>query len=490
MTLLVSLLMTGLIIACGAYFHSRRQQSLLKNQSISMKARLHEAEQLSEQLQAEIATLQDKLRHTIEDPVTHVLGRQIFEDRLAQSIKEGKRHQLSLGVLFIDIDDFKTINHALGKDMGDELLREVAKRIKTSIRQVDSVSRFSKDTFVVLLSQLSKPETAVIVVQRILRALNDVFQIQDREIYITACIGIVLFPNDGDDVVTLLERGNHALSLAKKNAKHTYQFYQPEMQVNSQRELTLHTGINRESIFQELSLCYQPIVDVQKNVMAGVEAKLQWTHPTLGLIDADEVFNLALKQHKLNEISEWMFRTACQQFLKWRVLGLGPAFLSVPVFIKQLENSHFIYRTSQLLQELAFDPDWLVFDIENNGEVASFDVLEKAFNMLSYLGIRVSINHVDSQALSLRYLKNFPIQYLKLEQSLIDDLEMNPKSLALMKAMRFLADSLSMQLIVQGVESKQQLEILKEAGFTLMEGGLLGPPMFANQFTEKMLTAV
>ena len=474
MTLLMSLLVISFTLLGVAYLNSKRLLSLFKKKSNELTASLKQA-------QEEVIVLQHKLHNTLEDPVTHLLGRQLFEDRLSQSIKEGERYQFTMGVLFVDIDDFKTINQVLGKDVGDALLCEIAGRIQASIRKVDSASRFSDDMFAVLLSQLSKPEMAAIVAQRILQALNDPIQIGEQEIYATVSIGISIFPTDGEDVTTLLQRGSQALTLAKKQAKHSYQFYQEQMHENSERALMLHTSVSRESILNELSLYYVPVKEVAKNRIAGVEAHLHWVHPTLGLIQPHEIFNLAVKQNKLNDITEWMLHAACQAFLHYRAVNADAVILSVAVSIKQLESSRFIYRISQVLQDLSFNPEWLVLEIQNSEYPCSLDVLEKAFNMLQYLRIKVAINHFSSDAFSLRYLKNFPVQYLKLGPLLIDDMGTNTRSFALVKAVIFMAKSLSMDVIIHGVESEQQLGLLRELGCTLMAGPLLGKPLSETQ---------
>ena len=289
----------------------------------------------------------------------------------------------------------------------------------------------------------------------------------------TACIGVALSPTDGQDVTTLLERAHHALSLAKKSEKHSYQFYREEMHVNNQRELTLHTDISRETVFQELSLYYQPIMDIEKSSIAGVETKMRWNHPELGVIESTELYQLAIKQHKLNSFTEWMLRTACLKYQQWQSSDFSPAFLSLPISFKQLESSHFIYRISQILQALDFNPECLVFDIQDSDYSGSFDILEKGFNMLHYLRIKIALDHFGSDIISLRYLKNFPISYLKIDESLVANLEAEPTSLALIKSLLFLAKNLSMEVIIQGVTSKQQLEVLKDLGCTLMGGPLL-----------------
>ena len=390
----------------------------------------------------------------------------------------------------MDIDDFKVINDALSYEIGDALLSDVAGRLQTCIRQVDSISRFTKDTFVILLTQLAKPETAAVVAQRILQSLAQPFQINEHELYITACIGIAIYPVDGPDATTLLRSADQALHLAKEKGNHTYQFYQEKLHAKSQRELMLSTSLNRETIFQEFVLYFQPIFNVESNSIICMDALLHWQHPELGLIAPQELFNYMEKQRKLNSISEWLLQMACKQFLHWRSLEFRPDFICLPLTIKQLENSHFIYRISQILQELNFEPTWLLLEIQESATPFDANGLEKSLNMLSYLGIKIAIDQFGSGVFSLNHLKQFSVNYLKLAPFLIENIETDQQAIAIIKSILFLAKNLSMHVIAQGVESDQQMQKLKELGCTLMQGLRLGAPLSESEIEKKMVAPV
>ena len=447
---------------------------------------LHESQQSVQALQKQVQELETKLQHTVEDPITHVLGQQLFEDRLSHALRESERYQLNLGVMFVDVDDFNMINHTWGADIGNLLLQEVAKRLQASIRQVDSISRFNKDTFVLLLTQLAKPETAAIVAQRILQTMGQIFQIAGHEFSLTVSIGIALYPSDGNDAQTLLRSASHAMHLAKENSHQSYQFYQREMYENSQRELLLLAGINNESGFKEFVVYYQPIMNVADETVSCMNALLHWQHPTLGLIAPQELYKLAEKQHTANLISEWLLRAACQQFIEWNKSGFAPQLLSVPVSVRQLENIHFIYRISQILQELQFEPQSLLLEVKESASLKSMENLEKAFNMLGYLGVRIAIDQFGCDSFSLQRLKELPIQYLKLDSHLTRDIEHDQRTFALTKAIVFLAKSLSMEVIAQGVETEGQQNTLKEAGCCLLQGQFLGEPLTKQDVIIKM----
>ncbi|MBX3709065.1 MAG: EAL domain-containing protein [Gammaproteobacteria bacterium] len=460
----------GCIVFGYAYFKSRARIKLIKSQAVAQQAELEKSHQSRQNLHDELCALQDKLQNAIQDPITKLLGWQLFEDRVQQSINESARYQFNMAILSIDIDNFKVINEALGYDIGDALLLEIAKRLKLCIRQVDSLSRMARDTFIVLLAQLSKSEMAAIVAQRMLQALAQPIKIKEHTFYITACIGIAVYPADGSDTVSLLRNADKALHLAKEQGKHAYQFYQEKIHTTSQRELAISIGLNREWDSQEFEIHYQPIINVKDKNIFCMEASLRWRHPDLGLVTQPELLNYAEKYGKLNVVTEWLLHHAGRQFLHWRSVGVTPMYLGIVLPVKQLQNSGFIYRISQILQELLFNPEWLLFIIQESSVPSSFDGLEKGLNMLKYLNIKLAIDHFGAGLFTLGDLKKISVNYLKLDPLFINDIERNQKSEEFVKAMISLAASLSAQLIIPGVELEQQMIKLQALGGTLMQG--------------------
>lgn len=466
---------------------SRRRFFVLQREIALAERQLKQANESEQALRQELKKLEHQLSHAIEDPITALPGWELFEDRLNQSIRESIRYQLIQAVLFIDIDDFKRINNALGYKIGDLLLMDVAKRLQTCIRQVDSIARLTKDIFVCLLTQLTKPETAAIVAQRMLNALTQPFQIKEHELYIYAGIGIAICPSDGQDVATLLRHGEYALHLAKEKGKQSYQFYHEKTHQNSQWELLLSTSLNNQSALHEFVLYYQPILNTESETIVCMDALLHWNHPTLGLIKPQVLFDFAEKQHKLNILTEWSLQHACQQFLTWRSLGFTPDWLGITISLQQLESSQFVYRISQILQELKFNPEWLLLEIKVRQVQVSLDVLEKAFNMLKYLGIKTAIDNFGTSPFLLLYLKKIQVDCLKLDPLIIDDIDANQRTVDLVKSFAFFASHIPVQLIVQGVESSKQSRLLTELGCHFMQGYFLSPPLSEKEVTSKMV---
>lgn len=480
----IGVIFTRLVHTAHKHSSAQAQSEVGKNITEELK-KTQQNEQL---LREEVQLLQGKLRQAFEDPVTNLSGWQLFEDRLNRSIRESERFQLPLAILFVDIDDFKVINDALSYEVGDALLREVATRLQACIRQVDSVCRFTKDTYVVLLTQLVKPETAAVVAQRIMQSLMDPFTIKGNELSITVCIGIAIYPNDGKDAAALLRSADHALHLAKEKGHHIYQFYQERLHAQSQRDLILYNSLSRDSIFNEFELYFSPIVDVENNNIICMEVLLHWHHPDLGLIQPNELFLYAAKQRKLNLISEWLLRNACKQFLRWQSLGFKPEYISLPISIRQFEHSHFIYRLSQILQEMHFQPQSLIIQIKEKPTDIPFETLEKAFNMLKYLGVKVMVDNFGEGLFPVCHLKDFPINFLKLSDMVTGDYERNPNTIKLLKALVQFTQSMSMEIIIQGIINEKQKEFFSSLGCKLMQGPYLTQPLTEKEIESTLVS--
>ncbi|HEX4045837.1 MAG TPA: EAL domain-containing protein [Gammaproteobacteria bacterium] len=491
MAFMFFVLVCSLIVLCwGCYSLKSKNQTkqlIVKLQHAELE--LKKAKEMERQIREERILLEEKLHYTFEDPITHLLGWQVFEDRLNQTVKESARYQFIPGILFVDVDDFKTINSALGYKVGDTLLQEVGQRLQACIRQVDSVSRFTKDTFVVLLAQLARAETAAIVAQRILQTMTQPFQIQEHALCISVCIGIAIYPTDGQDAATLMRSADYALLVAKEKGKNTYQFYQEKTHADSQRVLLLSNGLNQETVFENFIIRYQPIMHIKTKKTICMEALLYWQHTELGLIEPAELFLFAEKQNKLNVISEWLLVNACRQFLHWRTLEFNPELFSIPISTKQLENSHFVYRISQILQEMKCRPEWLLLTIRSCKEVAYSDDLEKAFNMLKYLRVKIAIDGVGLGAFPLFQIKKINAQYFKLAPLLWwDGIENNEKAtLDIIEAVLFLAKKMSAQVMVQDVETATQMQLLTKLGCLLMQGTAISPPLAEQEVVVKMV---
>lgn len=451
-----------------------------------LKSALTTAKKLETALRDQVNILQVKVRDDSEDSVTHLLSWKLFSDRLSQSIRDSARNEGYLAVLYVDIDNFQSINNAYNHEIGNELLRLTAERLKTCLRQVDSISRLTKDTFVILLTQLTKPELSAIVAQRILQAFLEPIIIKDLELHITLSIGIALYPADGQTDLLLLKNAEQALMLAKKRGKHIYQFYQEEMYSLSQREAAISSELNKPTVFSEFTLNYQPVMDSTTQEIVVMDVQLSWHHPTLGYLTFGDLIPFLDQQRKLNMVIEWIISNACKQYLHWRSLGFNSGIVGISLPIKALENSQIIYRITQLLQSLEFKPEWLLIELVTDQEMPPMEALDKAFNIMRYVGLRIAVSEFGAGNISFKQLKLFPVDYIMLSKFLIDDIEVNERSAILARSIIQLSNNLGIQVVAQGVETSLQVSLLEEYGCHLMQGRIIAEPLSDKEVDSKI----
>lgn len=492
--ILIGLVSIGVIILLlgGILLRNYHQLHKVKQQYISLQTSLSQRAQTQQELQTELTELKTQIsRDILMDSLTGLPGRKVFEDRLAVAITQSTRYQLICGVMFLDIDRFKVINDALGHDIGDLLLKAVAENLQDCVRQVDTIGRFAGDEFVFILPQLSKAETAAYVAQRSLDAVSRPIKIQDQELYVTASIGIAIFPTDGADAKTMLNNANNALHQAKARGRNIFQFYREGMHAKSQRELILSSGVNNESIYQNLAIYYQPQVNLETKKIVCMDGSLIWQHPDFGAVDMEELLRIAENNGKSAALGEWLLRNACQDFLYWKAAqSFLPNHVCIPISLKQIENSHFIYKISSILQEMNIDPECLVLEISETVLGNQIDVIEKMLYMLKHLGVKIAITHFGAGQLSLQNLHRLPVDILKIDSSLTQDVSVNKESLAITKMIIALASSLQITLVAEGVESENQKQALKELGCHVMQGNLFSHPSLAHEFNDGVIRRI
>lgn len=477
--ILSGLFLGALVYIVCSYKHSRR----FHHEITILTIQFREATETVQRLTAELSETKSQFNHSIlYDSLTGLPSRQLFEDRFLQTLNQSKRHRLAFGVLFLDIDGFNVINDALGYAAGDELLKQVSVRILSVLRQVDTVCRFSGDEFVLLLPQIVKAETCAYIVQRLLDALSQPFNVINNEVFITACVGISIFPQDDHDGTELLKQADIALNQAKSRGCNVYQFYKKEMQTMGQRALVLNSSLRQASVYHEFTLYYQPLVNTQTKMLVSMEALLRWQHPEFGIVSAHEFLRLAENSGKIIEIGEWVLRSVCQQYKQWKQMQFQLEGVAVNISLRQLESPHFIYKLTQILQDTNMPPKALVLEI-SEGSFHKVDLLEKSLKMIKRIGVQIAIDDFGTGNLSLQQFKRFPVDYLKIDRSLTNDLSLNPEGEAIIKMIVALADTLGHGIIAEGVETPQQKAQLEKLGCSLMQGHLFSLPRKVDEFT-------
>ncbi len=414
------------------------------------------------------------------DPLTGLPDVQVFTDRLLQALNQSKRHKMSFAVMILNLRGVSTFNEELGYDAGDKIIIETANRLKKIIRQVDTVVRYIGSDFVFLLPLLSKPETAAYVAQRAQDALMKPFDIDGKEISVSANMGISIYPVDGEDEASLLKRAEDALQQAKLSGKNTYQFYQKELQMLGQRELSITACFRSANFTDYLLVRYQPHIDVETNQVTCIQAILYFKHPEYGLIPFSEFCKLSENAGRIVEIGEFLLKISIAQFKQWDSENFKPPLLSITVSMKQIENTKFLQTLSQVLQETGFDAKKIMFEISENVLAENSKAVENGFEMLARLGIKISVGIFALGHFAINKISKIPIDYLKIDGRLIQDVLTHDENKHILVMIIGLAKDSKITVVADGIENKEEKILLTQLGCRIMQGKLFSAPQEAD----------
>ena len=410
------------------------------------------------------------------DALTGLPNRQLFLDRLDVAVASAQRSGAQLAVFFLDLDRFKLINDSLGHSVGDKLLQVVARRMRALLRDEDTVTRIGGDEFTVLVAHAEHLDDATSVARRVRDAIKLPIVIDGRELFVTASIGISVYPNDGEDAETLLRNADTAMYRAKTQGRDTLQLYAPAMNARALEQLTLENRLRRALPNGELELFYQPIVSMDDRRVCSMETVLRWRHPELGLLAPDSFIALCETTGLIVPIGEWALRTACAQLRTWQDSGLPNLRASVNLSVRQLQQPDFVAFVSDVLRESGIASQTLELELtESMAMQSDFDTLAK-LRALKRLGVRISIDDFGTGYSSLSALRLFPADSLKIDRSFVGDIATDPNDAAIAAAVIALARSLKLSVIAEGVETSEQLEFLREHQCDYWQGYLFCQP--------------
>jgi len=417
------------------------------------------------------------------DALTGLPNRTLFLDRLAQAVARTFWRKRLVAVLLLNLNRFKLINDTLGHNVGDQLLKAVSERFVTCVRDGDTVARLGGDEFAVILEDIAVAQDVLIIIQKVLEAFKRPFLSEDRELFADPCVGISLYPNDGEDVETLLKNADAAMSRAKELGK-GYQFFSPEMNAKATKRLVLESSLRRALERQEMLLHYQPRVDLLTGQITGMEALVRWQHPDLGLVPPAEFIPLAEETEVIIPLGEWVLRTGCLQSKVWK----GGGFRLIPVAVnlspRQLRHQDLVEVVERVLKETNLDPSHLELELTESVLLENNETTIGTLRQLQKMGIQIAIDDFGTGYSSLSYLKRFPINCLKIDRSFVADIPADPDNAAIVKAIITLARSLNLKVIAEGVETTKQLEFLRSMGCQEMQGYLFSKPIPADQATR------
>lgn len=419
------------------------------------------------------------------DLLTRLPNRALFKDRLSLAMAQARRSKQCLAVMFLDLDRFKIVNDSLGHTIGDRLLQAVSVRLSECLRKGDTLSRFGGDEFTLLLPEVASEAAAATIAEKIIKALKEPFFLDDHEIYVGCSIGIVTFPEGGDDIETLIQNADAAMYHIKQRGKDGYAFYRDEMTINSTKRLYVERDIRRALENNEFEVHYQAQVSIQSGDLLGLEALIRWQHPEKGFVYPQDFIPIAEETRLIVEIDRWMLRRACEEVSNWfcdnqRGLRLGVNFS--PQFVEQ---SDFVDSVLQVLAETGVAPGCLELEITENAILSDMDHTIDKLKRLSQAGISIAIDDFGTGYSSLSYLHKFPVDTLKIDRSFIHNINISEDEACIVDAVVSMAQGLKLHIIAEGVETTAQLDYLKELGCHAVQGYLLGQAQPAEVVAKK-----
>ncbi|WCB96213.1 hypothetical protein DSM104299_04969 [Baekduia alba] len=416
------------------------------------------------------------------DPVTELPNRALFVERVRHAIARSRREQRGIGIVFVDLDDFKIINDSLGHAAGDEVLKQVAQRLALSIRASDTAARFGGDEFAVLLEDIEGVQEAADAAERIMEAISAPLSAAHKELAVRCSLGIAIAPDDGTaDADELIRDADAAMYIAKRDGKGGYRLFEPEMHEGVLQRLELRTDLQRALATDQLELYYQPVIRLGDGTISGVEALLRWNHPTRGMVGPDQFIPLAEESGLIVPIGRWVLREGCRQGRRLLdgVPSETPASLAINLSLKQLQNSDIVADVRDALEESGLAPERLTLEITESVLMADTDLAVQRLAELKALGIKLALDDFGTGYSSLSYLSKFPVDVLKMDRSFLRE-GASQQTTDLANAVVALGSTLSLEVVAEGIELPEQWKTLRDLGCELGQGFYFARPMDAE----------
>jgi diguanylate cyclase (GGDEF)-like protein len=415
------------------------------------------------------------------DPLTDLPNRISFTERLAEIVKATDRGGRLFAVMFIDLDRFKLINDGLGHDAGDHLLRVVAQRISSCVREADQVFRMGGDEFTVVLNTLERPESAAFVARRIIEALSEPIRVYDHELIVGASIGITISPTDSNVPERLVKNADTAMYTAKENGGRRYEFFTKKMNIIANERLEMESALQKAVREGEFELFYQPRIDTATGTTVAMEALLRWHHPRDGLVEPARFISLLEETGLIIPVGEWVLREACRQLKVWHGDGMNRLRISVNISSRQFSAGTLVDDVAAVLADTGLPPQSLELEVTETLLVDNAEVALETLTRLKEIGVCLSIDDFGSGYSSLNYLKQFPVDYLKIDRHFVVDSEYDEKGAAIATAITMLAESLRIKVVAEGVENQRQFDFMTAHYCDEMQGFLFSRPRPARE---------
>jgi diguanylate cyclase (GGDEF)-like protein len=425
----------------------------------------------------------ERMTHSFEhDALTGLPNRLLLNDRIDQAIAMAPRHDRQVAVLFLDLDGFKHINDSLGHPTGDKLLQSIAKRLVGCVRSSDTVSRQGGDEFVVLLTDAGQWEDAVIVAERMLKAVAQAHPIENHDLHVTTSIGVSIYPDDGEDAETLIRNADTAMYQAKADGRHSYKFFKPAMNVRAVERQSIEASLREALKNDEFVLHYQPKIDLRTGSITGAEALIRWTHPTRGDLSPAQFVPIAEDSGLIREIGTWVLREACRQARSWLDEGLPPMTMAVNVSASELSDETYVQRLFATLSETGMEPEVLELELTESVLMKHAHSAAIILQALRRTGIQVALDDFGTGYSSLSYLRDFPIDSVKIDRSFVNEVTSVIEDTSIVKAVISMAQSLGLRVVAEGVENLDQLQFLRAHSCDEAQGFLFSRAVPPDEF--------
>jgi diguanylate cyclase (GGDEF)-like protein len=428
------------------------------------------------------------------DPLTGLPNRALFQDRMMAAMRHAERNKSIVVLMFLDLDHFKDINDTLGHNAGDELLKDVSKRLHSCVRDEDTIARLGGDEFTVILQDISHREDAASIARKILDALSNPFTLNGEKVFVTTSIGIAGYPTCGDSAEAVIRNADTALYRAKREGRNSYRFFEAEMNIEVSERMTMINDLRHAVQKKEFVLYYQPLIEAASDEVIGMEALLRWQHPERGLLPAKEFVPLLEETGLIIPVGEWVLNEVCLQNRLWQRAGCPPLCMSVNLSVQQFLKCDLVSVVASALENSQLDPKLLQLEITESILMDHSSGTLKTLQCLHNLGVRLAIDDFGTGYSSLSYLKKYPFDILKFDRSFVEEMETSENGAAIVAAVIDLGHSINMSVIAEGVETEHQLGLLHDRGCDQFQGYLFARPMsvhtsiqWLRQKTNKLL---
>ena len=418
------------------------------------------------------------------DTLTNLPNRLLFADRLEHSIDRAARHRESLALMLVDMDDFKLVNDSFGHDAGDKLIKAVGDLLARSLRRADTVARLGGDEFAIIVEGIDGVDDAISIADNLSTILEHNVRLDEQETFTGASIGIAIYPDDGEDARSLLKNADTALFRAKEKGRHCFQFYKPEMSVNAMERLELENNLRKALDEDQFVVYYQPTVDIHKNEIVGIEALMRWDHPEKGIIKPADFMQLAEDSGLIVPIGEKLIRIVGRQLKAWKDAGIEGQNVSINIAPRQFRDMDVLALFKEVIYDNELDPSNFTIEVTEGALIENVGEVEHVLKTLSGMGTTIALDDFGTGFASLAFLKDFPVDIVKIDSVFIEGTPDNRENTAIVEAIAGLTRGLRLRLLAEGVENERQLQMLKGLGCQLAQGYYWSKELPAEQYEQ------